>query len=82
MDRNAIMERLEALLVDKYAIPADVVKQNHAQPLTGEVFRMNGIDLTYFFFDVLHTFGCTISEDALKSGGFSTIERIADTIAR
>lgn len=82
MDRNEIMERLEALLVDKYAIPADVVKQNHAQPLTGDVFRLNAIDLTYFYFDVLHTFGCTISEDALTNGAFSTLERIADAIVR
>ena len=77
----SVCHKVIEMLHTKLFIPEpDLVQENWDMPLTGNLFKMNGVHLTYLFFEIEKEFDIRIDERRLDYYGFSTINKIAALI--
>lgn len=72
------MERkLKNLLQTQFHIPEGLLDGTHdKEPLTGEIFRLSGLDLAYLFLEVEKLLGRQIDTDKVLHYEFNTISGI------
>lgn len=83
MNKENITDIVLKILTEKFDIPSSVcIPDNFSQPLTGKIWKLSGIDLTFLFFEIEKTFKIKLEEDDLICYGFCTIEKIINIILK
>ena len=78
MDENEIIIEIIRLLNSDFNISSDkLIEANFDRPLTGNMFRLDGISLTYLFFALQKKIGFQIDTNKLKCYAFNSINGIA-----
>lgn len=74
-------EKLYQLLQNKFRVSSNLLDGTHDDdPLTGEVFRFSGIDLTYLFLETEKMIGRKIDTTKILHYEFNTINGICKVI--
>ena len=74
-------EKIYLLLKDRFHVNVALLDGNHDDdPLTGEVFRFSGIDLTYLFLETEKMLGRKIDTTKILHYEFNTINGIVQVI--
>lgn len=82
-NNEAIQQKIIEIMDKKLHFPReDLVRGNWDEPLTGKIFRFSAVELTYLFLEIEKAFSIRIPESCLHSYGFSTINKIIETIEK
>lgn len=49
-------------------------EKNYGEPLTGSIWRMDSIDLAYFYFEIQRRTGLKIENQIIENGAFLYLE--------
>jgi len=83
MDREKILIKLIELLIKKYGISENIlISRNYDKPLTGNIFNLDGISLTYLFFDIQKEYNLRFNAEQILNYEFNTINGIVDLIGK
>lgn len=74
---------LKKIFTEKYRIPSELWKnENLSRPLTGSVWKLSGIDLSFILFEIEKEFEIKFKEDDLINYGFSSISKIVNLLMK
>lgn len=80
MDKELIREQLLNILIDKYKVKVEKSDSTYDLNLLGKEMNMGPGDLLCFFLEVEKKYNININETEIMSGGFKTINSIAQLI--
>lgn len=82
MGDNDITCRIVNILNFKLGVSDKILtKQYETIPLTGHLFRLSSVRLTYLFFELEKEFNCTIDANQIKAYELNTILGISKVIS-
>jgi acyl carrier protein len=80
---KSIQQDIARIMRTKLNVPDSVLaEENWSLPLTGKIFRLSAVDLTYLFLEAEKAYGIRIDESELTTYGFNSIKEIADTVLK
>lgn len=81
ISEKPISEALLRILSKKLFVPEALLTLEYwDEPLTGPVFKLSSIEMTYLFFEIEKTLEIVINPQKLKNYRFNTINKIMDAI--
>ena len=75
-----ILERVIIRIRKIKDTPALDISDSYNEPLTGNVFRMSAIDMTYLLLELMDEFQIKFDAADVKDYGFNTINKIVNII--
>lgn len=82
LTRETIRQGVLEILRDKLHCPAELLaEENWDEPLTGKMFGLTAVDLTYLLLETEKALGVRVQERCLRDYGFSTLNKIIDGMA-
>ena len=82
LTRETIRQGVLEILRDKLHCPAELLaEENWDEPLTGKMFGLTAVDLTYLLLETVKALGVRVPERCLRDYGFSTLNKIIDGMA-
>ena len=82
LTRETIRQGVLEILRDKLHCPAELLaEENWDEPLTGKMFGLTAVDLTYLLLDTEKSLGVRVPECCLRDYGFSTLNKLIDGMA-
>ncbi len=80
-NRQKIIDKIIHIMVQKLKVNQNLlIVENYDKPLTGTVFNISGLMMTYLFFEIEKSFGIRIDTAKILNYEFNTINDITELI--